>query len=333
LRVKMAVQIAIIGLGQIGASFGLALSERKELVQRIGHDKDTKVARQAEKIGALDRVETNLVKAVRDAELVLLCIPMDQIRETLVIIAPELKEGAVVMETGLAKEVVENWMKELLPAGRFYVGLTPVLNPAYLHDLDTGVEASHGDLFKGGLMGIVALPQTDSGAIKLAADLTRLVGSNPLFADPVEVDGLMSATQLLPLFLAAALLNTTSDQPGWWEGRKLAGRAYAEASAPIVQISDTAALCSAAVHNRENLVRLLDSLIASLQIYRSDIDEKNTAQLQDRLERARQARLKWWFERQVGDYPNERASNVEVPEVPGTFRRLFGGSPRPKKGI
>ena len=76
---------------------------------------------------------------------------------------------------------------------------------------------------KKGLIGIVSPPQTDSGAIKLAADLTRLVGADPLFADPVEVDGLMSATHLLPQLLAAALLNATIDQPGWREAQKLAG--------------------------------------------------------------------------------------------------------------
>ena len=43
----MSVQITLIGLGQIGASIGLALAEQKELLQRMGHDKDPSVARQA----------------------------------------------------------------------------------------------------------------------------------------------------------------------------------------------------------------------------------------------------------------------------------------------
>ncbi len=262
------VQIAIIGMGQIGGSFGLALAERKELIQRIGHDKDIKIARQAEKIGAVDRVEINLPKAVRAAELVLMCLPLHQIRETLEVIGPELKEGAVVMETGMAKEQVAKWAEELLPSGRYYVGLTPVINPAYLHGVDNGIEAARADLFKNGLMGIVTPPKTDSGAIKLAADLTRLVGSNPLFADPVEIDGLMSATHLLPQLLAAALLNSTIDQPGWREARKVAGRAYAEVTEPIVQLSESEGLGAAAIHNRENIVRMLDSLIAALYAMR-----------------------------------------------------------------
>jgi len=327
----MTVQIAIIGMGQIGGSFGLALAEKKDLIHRIGHDREIKIARQAEKIGAVDRVELNLPKTVREAELILLCLPLHQIRETLQVIAPELKEGAVVMETGMAKEQVARWAAELLPSGRFYVGLTPVINPVYLHEVDSGIEAAHADLFKNGLMGIVAPPQTDSGAIKLAADLTRLVGSNPLFADPVEIDGLMSATHLLPQLLAAALLNATIDQPGWREARKVAGRAYAEATEPVVQLNETEGLGAAAILNRENMLRVLDGLMAALYAIRTDIDEQDEKLLDERLERARQGRLLWWMERQIGDWSQESAPKAQTPEVPGAIGRLFGLGRKPAK--
>jgi len=327
----MTVQIAIIGLGQIGGSFGLALASREDMLRRIGYDREAKVARQAEKIQAVDKVEGNLPGAVREAELVLLCLPLDQVRETLETIAPHLKEGAVLMETSLAKEAVSAWAAELLPSGRRYVGLTPVINPAYLHEVNTGIEAARADLFKNGLIAIVTPPQADSSAIKLAADLTRLVGANPLFIDPVEVDGLMSATHILPQLMAAALLNATVDQPGWKEARKLAGRAYAESSEPIVQLNDVQALSHAAILNRENVLRLIDSSVAALYALRDDIETGDEAALTERLERARQGRLRWWAERQIGDWSYEAMTKVEMPEAPGMLGRLFGVSRKSKK--
>ncbi len=326
----MPVNIVIVGLGQIGASFGLALGEKKDLVLRTGHDQDVKTARQAEKLGAVDRIEKNLPKAVRDADLTLVCLPLDQIRQTLEIIGPVLKEGAVVMDTGMAKEAAAAWAKELLPAGRFYVGLTPVINPDYLHGTDFGIEGARSDLFKKGLIGIVSPPQTDSGAIKLAADLTRLVGADPLFADPVEIDGLMSATHLLPQLLAAAMLNATIDQPGWREAQKLAGRAFAEASEPVLESSEAPPLAKAAILNRENMLRLIDSLAAGLQLIRGDIDAEDEISLTTRLERARQGRLKWWADRKSGNLMLETMSDVELPENPGVMDRLFGIRKRPK---
>jgi prephenate dehydrogenase len=326
----MTIEITIIGLGQIGASIGLALAEHKELIRRTGHDRKTIVARQAEKIGAIDRVENNLPKAVRGADLVILALPIDQIRETLPIIAPNLKQNAVVMDTAPIKEVVASWAAEFLPNERHYVGLTPVLNPSYLHQIDSGIEAARADLFNGGLMTIVTPPHTGSEAIKLAADLTRLLGARPMFVDPVEMDGLMAATHLLPQLMAAALLNATIDQPGWREGRKVAGRGYAEASGPIVHLDDITPLKDLALLNQVNIVRILDSAIAALYAIRDDIDAQDGDSLEKRLERAHQGREKWWQERQAGDWSGDGLPSIDLPERPGILGQLFGLQRKPK---
>jgi prephenate dehydrogenase len=172
----MAVQLTIVGMGQIGTSVGLALADQPEVIHRLGHDRELRIARRAKKMGALDKVSMNLPSSVEKADLVLLALPVDQIRETLEIVREDLKEGAVVMDTGPAKQVVAAWVDELLPPGRFYVGLSPVLNPVYLHDIDVGAEAAHPDLFRDGLMGIVSPPGVPSEAIKLAAARWRWTG-------------------------------------------------------------------------------------------------------------------------------------------------------------
>ena len=328
----MTIQITIIGLGQIGASIGLALANQTELLRRVGHDKDQEVARRAEKAGALDKVEHNLHSAVRGADLVMLCLPIDQIRETMALISMDLKEGSVVMDTAPVKEVVSAWAGEMIQSGRHYVGLTPVINPAYLHATETGLDAARADLFRGGLMGIVTPPRTSSEAIKLAADLTRLLGATPLFADPMEIDSLMAATHLLPQLMAAALLNATVDQPGWREGRKVAGRAFAEATGALAHMNEGQTLSAAALLSRENVLRVLDSTIAALQTLRNDIDLQEAAVLEERLSRARKARDRWWQQRLAGDWINDEA--YPDPDIPRSdlFGRLLGiGGHRPPK--
>lgn len=320
----MAVQVTIVGMGQIGASIGLALAEHRQLVQRVGHDREIGVARKAEKMGALDRVMVNLPAAVQNADLVLLSLPIDQLRATLEVIAPGLKEGAVVMDTSPVKEVVAQWARDLLPPGRYYIGLTPVLNPLYLHEVDSGVEAARADLFRGGMMAIVSPPGAPSEAIKLAADLTRLLGAAPLFSDPLEMDGLMAATHILPQLLSAALLNVTVDQPGWREGRKVAGRAYAEVTGPIVHPTEPQSLRAAALFNRENVLRLLQGLIASLQGIRAEIENEDAAALDERLARARRGREEWWRQRQTSEWAGEEPAPAEMPSASEWFGRLLG---------
>ncbi len=320
----MVVQITIVGLGQIGTSVGLALADQSELLYRLGHDRDRGTARRAEKMGALDKTSRNLPSAVREADMVLLALPVDQIQETLEVIKDDLKESAVVMDTGPVKQVVASWAAELLPPDRYYVGLTPVLNPVYLHNIDSGTEAAHPDLFKDGLIGIVSPPGVPSEAIKLAADLTRLLGASPLFADPLEMDGLMAATHIMPQLIAAGLLNATVDQPGWHEGRKIAGRSYAEVSAPVMYPTEPKTLTTAAMLSRENVMRVLDSAVASINAIRNDLYNEDTQSLEERLNRARQGRQAWLQGRLTANWAAEETTTVEAPAASEIFGRIIG---------
>lgn len=281
-------------------------------------------------MGALDKVSFNLLSAVEESDLVLLSLPVDQIQETLAAIKDDLKPAAVVMDTGPAKMQVSSWAAELLPEERYYVGLTPVLNPLYLHDIDSGAEAAHPDLFRDGIMGIVSPPGSPSEAIKLAADLTRLLGATPLFADPLEMDGLVAATHILPQLMAAGLLNSTVDQPGWQEGRKIAGRSYAEVTAPVMYPSEPSTLTTAAMLNRENVMRVLDGALAAINAIRSDLSNEDSKTLDERLNRAREGRQVWLQGRMVANWPADETTTVEAPTSSEVFGRLIGRGKKKK---
>ncbi|MGW8249460.1 MAG: prephenate dehydrogenase [Anaerolineales bacterium] len=327
----MAVQITIIGLGQVGGSIGLALAEHKDLFLRVGHDREPDAARQALKLGAIDKNSINLPSAVREADIVLLSLPVDQIRDTLEIIAQDLRENAVVLDTAPVKEAVTSWAKELLPPNRHYIGLTPVLNPSYLLSQDSGIAAARADLFHQGMLCIVAPPGTVSEAIKLSADLARLIGANALFVDPVENDSLMAATHILPQLVSAALLNATVDQPGWYEARKIAGRSYAEVTNPAVLLSEPPTLSSAALATRENVLRVVDAMIASLYAIRDDLENEDNQSLVDRLERARQGGQVWWSQRRAANWAEESGPVPEISASSEIFGRLIGIRSRKKK--
>lgn len=332
----MTVQITIIGTGLIGASMGLALGEHKDMFYRIGHDKDFRVANRAKDKGAFDRVDINLPNSVVDSGIIVLATPLDQIRETLKYIAPDLREEAVVMDTAPVKGQVIQWMKELLPPNRHYVGLAPVINPAYLDTPGTGVEAAKPDLFKDGLMAILSPQGVPSEAIKLATDYSQLLGAEHLFMDPVELDSMMAATHILPQLLAATLLNTTVDQPGWYEARKLAGRPYAAVTSPMAQLGEASSLSSQAVSAQEQLVRWIDLLMENLYTIRQKISTRDAETLLQEINRAALGREKWIRERTTANWAaTETAPGVEIPSSKQVFSRMFtfgsGKKPRPPK--
>ena len=202
----MTVQITIVGLGQIGASIGLALKARNLDVRIVGHDKDPETARDAQKMGAVDEVKYNLPASVRDSRIVILALPFAGMRETLEAIGPDLPEGSLVIDTAPSKTTVTAWAKEFLPQGRYYVGLTPAINPAYLHGTEFGVKAARADLFDKGLVAVNAPLGTPEGVFNLSMELVALFGATPLLMDTAEADGVFSAMHILPQLAAAALL-------------------------------------------------------------------------------------------------------------------------------
>ena len=319
----MTVQITVLGLGQVGTSIGLALAERKDLVLRVGNDRDPMVARAANKLGAFDQLKVNLPSAVEKADLVILAMPVDEIRKTLELIAQDLKPGAVVVDTSPLKIKVMEWAQELLPAERYFISMSPTLNPAVLEDPSTGTEAARADLFKNSLMVIAHLPGVDSDALKLVADLATLLGAAPFFADPWEADGLLAGSHLLPKLLAAALTNAVVDQPGWSEGRKLAGRPFALATAQVLDLDESKSLGQAALLNRDNSLRVLDNLIGELEFIRETLAAGDEAALSSRLEHARQSRSTWWGQRSAADWI-DRKDAQPMPTAGDMFGRMVG---------
>lgn len=320
----MPVNIVIIGLGRVGTSIGLALAKYPEKIVRIGHDKSPETVQKAKKLGAIDRVEFNLPNAAREADVVLLCLPTDQVEETLQIIREDLREDIVVLDTSPVKAPVAAWFKKHIAPGRHLVGLVPSISALHIDERKAGIGAASETLFLKTVIGVVTPPGTPGAAIKLAADLCEMIGAEPIFMDMGEADSLMTAVHLLPQFLAASLVNVTINQPGWPEGRKLASQAFANTSLPLLQQDEPHALATASVENSQDTLRLLDAIIASLQALRDDVARRDENHLAQSMEQAREGRAHWADERQSADWASEQLGKREKPQAGDFWRRLFG---------
>jgi prephenate dehydrogenase len=320
----MTVKITILGLGQIGASIGLALANHKDQVTTLGHDLSPEIARKAQKLGAVDKIEYNLPASVQGADVVVLALPLDQIYETLKFIAEDVREEAVVMDTAPVKTIVAAWVKELLPPKRHYVGLTPALNPLVLEETGRGLDAARADLFHKGLVAVTAPNGTVDEALKLAADFVTLLGARPFFVDMAEVDGIMAAAHLLPGLAAAALVETVTGQPGWADIRKLAGKPFAAATHPL-EGEEPAALAEAALQNRVNAIRVLDGYIAALQSLRGEVAGEEKKNLHTRLDHTCKKREKWRQERTEGNWQLVEFGGQEMPKASDILKQQVGG--------
>jgi prephenate dehydrogenase len=322
----MTVQITIVGLGQIGASIGLALKARNLDVRLVGHDKDAETAKEAQKLGAVDDVKYNLPASVRDARIVILALPFAGIRKTLEVIAQDLQEGSLVIDTAPSKEAISSWARELLPPGRYYMGLTPAINPAYLHGTEFGVKAARADLFDKGLMAVNAPMGTPEGIFNLSMELVALFGAMPLLMDSMEADGIVAAIHVLPQLVSSVLLEATVDKPGWPEARKLAGRPYASVTSGSAYHDDVLSLRDAVLENRANVVRLLNDYLTSLIRLRDEIEDNDRDALEKRLEAAAGGRIRWLNERSIADWLQYDRPKIDIPSFGDRVNQAFFGT-------
>ena len=121
-------KIAIIGLGRIGGSVGLALKKAKIDAEIVGHDKDSETAHKAQKRGAVDKTEWNLHGACDHAGLIVLALPLAAVKSTLEALKESLGPGVIVTDTATTKVPVLEWARAL-PQGVEFVGGNPALNP------------------------------------------------------------------------------------------------------------------------------------------------------------------------------------------------------------
>lgn len=311
--------ITIVGLGLVGGSLGMALRQAGAAAKIVGHDRNRLVSNEAKSKGAVDRVEWNLISACEGADLIILALPLDAIQDTMAAIGPYLSPGCVVMDTASVKQPVMDWAAEQLPQEVHFVGADPVLTR--IPEQVSGIVAARADLFNGGVFCVVPSSAAASEAVALVSDLATVVGGQPLFLDAVEHDGLRAGVEQLPAVLALALLESVVQQPAWRELRKMAGPPF-EAGTRL-QGTQLEGEVEGWLANRENLLRWVDGLMATLGSLRQAVDEGQAEDLVERIRSSWQERQSWISDRQAGNW--REGPETELPPRPSLMENFLGG--------
>ena len=278
-------RIAIIGLGQIGASIGMDLRTKLPDIEIVGHDIEPSTAGVARKRGAVDAVSYSLPGAVEDASIVFLAVPVTAMKDVMGAIGPALSSGTIVTDTASTKVDVLGWAEELLPRHVDFIGGHP------LAGVETpGVDGAQSGMFEGATYVVIPFAQAASSAVKTVVDLVTLLGAKHYFMDPNEHDGLVAAVSHLPIALSITLMRSVSSSPSWREMAGLAAGSFRDVS--------RLASGSPAMHhgifstNRESVLRWIDQYQEDLIAFRRLI-ERGDEPLMDGLKQAFDARDAW----------------------------------------
>ncbi len=309
-------RVAIVGLGLIGGSIGLALKKSKLDIEVVGHDKDNNAAGRAQKRGAVDTTKWNLIDACEGAGLIILALPVDAIKETLAALKPYLAAGVIVTDTATTKAPVLEWAKDL-PDGVQFIGGNPVVKSERLGN-ETGIDAADADLFKGATYCLVPSPKSSAPAIDTVSSFATMLGAKPYFIDAAEHDGLMAGVQHLPAALATALLSATVRSQGWRELSRLAGTDYSAATGLAPR--DGATAREQFLAHRVDLMRWIDTMIDELSELRGMLEREDAGALESLAESLAAERDKW-----LSGKLEDTGATVDMQSIQLNPARLFIG--------
>jgi cyclohexadieny/prephenate dehydrogenase len=195
--------IAILGIGLMGASLSLGLKKRGFTGRILGYARREETRVQALETGVADEVFADPAEAVREADIVVICVPIWTIAKLAEQIVPALKSGAVVTDVGSTKSELLKMMEPLFAnSPAHFVGSHPIAGSE-----KTGIEAGDPDLYQGRLTVVCS-----SEGAPAISNLWKSVGSEVVEMSPDEHDAMLASTSHLPHMVAAALARSVADR-------------------------------------------------------------------------------------------------------------------------
>ncbi len=201
--------VAILGLGLMGSSLGLALKKRGFDGEIRAYARRQETCDQALALGVADVAFTDPAEAVRGADISVVCVPIQTIPSLIESCLSAFKAGAIITDVGSTKAELLDLMAPILSdRDLHFIGSHPIAGSE-----KTGVDAGSADLYDGRMTIVTPSESVSEVALKSVCDLWEMTGSTICKMDALAHDSMMARTSHLP-HLAAAALVLTVDRDG-----------------------------------------------------------------------------------------------------------------------
>ena len=195
--------MAVIGVGLIGASLAKACKERGLVDEIVGYGRNRKNLEKAKELNIIDHYPDDLIDAVSDADLIVLCTPVSTIVPLIQNLIQQVKPGALITDVGSVKDSVVHGADKVVPEGIFFVGSHPIAGGE-----NSGLDASTANLYQDAKCIVTPTDKTDTTALEKINALWHAVGMNVISLTTDEHDFIFGAVSHLPHIVAYALMNT-----------------------------------------------------------------------------------------------------------------------------
>lgn len=274
--------VAIVGVGLIGGSIGLALRERKLAREIVGIGRKTGTLRTAKRLGAVTRTTTDLKSGVSSADFVVVCTPVDQVAEYARQAAWHGPDGVLVTDVGSTKEAIVHSLDQALekhnPRRATFVGSHPMTGSE-----KQGPKHARADLFEHRVVVVTPSPGTPPKSSRMVEQFWKSLGARVVRTTSKAHDQAVASVSHVPHLIASVVAESTLPDAlplaagGWLDTTRVAS-------------GDPVLWTQILSQNRFNVLESLSQVEASLAEFRRALVYNDLALLQRLLEMGKKVR-------------------------------------------
>jgi cyclohexadieny/prephenate dehydrogenase len=202
-------RVALIGFGLIGGSIARGARAQGLAGEIVATARSAKTRARVLELGIADRVVDSNAEAVKDADLVILCIPVGACGDVAQEIAPHLKPGAIVSDVGSVKGAVVREMAPTLPDGVHFIPAHPVAGTEH-----SGPDSGFAELFINRWCILTPPEGADAAAVEKLSEFWRGLGANVEVMNAEHHDLVLAVTSHLPHLIAYTIVGTADELEG-----------------------------------------------------------------------------------------------------------------------
>ncbi len=199
-------RLALIGLGLIGSSIARGVKSTGLAAEIVATDQSAEVRARARAITLADRIAETNAEAVKDADLVIACVPVGVCGSVARSIKAHLKPGAIVSDVGSVKGAVVEAMQSQLPPSVHFVPAHPVAGTE-----NSGPDAGFAELFVNRWCVLTPPQGTDPAAVEKLRRFWTVLGANVETMDAEHHDRVLAITSHLPHLIAYTIVGTAEE--------------------------------------------------------------------------------------------------------------------------
>jgi len=280
-------KIALIGVGLLGGSLGLAVRERRLAKSVFGFVRRVSSVHDCESLKVVNRASTDLLEVVVEADLIILCTPLGQMKELAEKIAGLVKPGALITDVGSVKAPVVQELEPIFSqTAATFIGSHPMAGAE-----KTGATAARSDLFVNAVCAVTPSAASPPEAVRAIEDFWRAVGGIPLRINPELHDDLVSRSSHLPHVVAAELSNYVLSPVHPKEQAILCANGFRDTTR--IALGSPEMWRDISLANQRNLARVLGVFIEDLQEFRLALEQGDRKAVEEFFSQAKQRRDAW----------------------------------------